>query len=560
MAVIASPQLIKDIQGRALSWTPSSAEPLNNGGVYVWYVKATDAYGTTKCSHGNIFKVEIFDRYLKIGEKLSEVLKEKGLSDELIGDVLREIASEDESESGKTVSKNSGYNTQDKIGIQGNEVGSNTWYGENAGTSLTTGYSNTFMGLNAGYNTTTGYHNTFVGRSAGRANIIGYGNTFIGTHAGELNTGNDNTFIGKDAGLFNNSGHDNTFIGKEAGHHNLSGNYNTFIGQEAGYWNVADYNTFIGQFSGVNNSSGNSNTFLGQSAGAANKWGDANTFIGRSAGVQTTTGYYNTFIGRAAGAANKTGYGNIFLGYYAGYFETGSNKLYISNSNTSSPLIYGEFDNEFVTINGTLNANDTNVKGVLDVNNDVIINGKLGVGTSSPNFSLEVETTRKDAIFGVDRTDGARTVLASRSNMGALGTLTNHPLVLATNASWRMRINTDDSLSMSNGASCTVAGVWTDASSRAYKENIHDLTIIEAKDALSELNPVKYNYKKDKDEDYLGFIAEDVPELVASKDRKGMSPMDVVAVLTKVAQEQQKTISELQKRITGLEKRTKTDK
>ena len=75
------------------------------------------------------------------------------------------------------------------------------------------------------------------------------------------------------------------------------------------------------------------------------------------------------------------------------------------------------------------------------------------------------------------------------------------------------------------------------------------------------------DYKKDKEEVCLGFIAEDVPELVASKDRKGMSPMDVVAVLTKVVQEQQRRdkeqqsiISELQKRLAELEKKTEIAK
>ena len=77
------------------------------------------------------------------------------------------------------------------------------------------------------------------------------------------------------------------------------------------------------------------------------------------------------------------------------------------------------------------------------------------------------------------------------------------------------------------------------------------------------LDPIRFNYKADKKEESLGFIAEDVPDLVASKDRKGMSPMDVVAVLTKVvqeqqklAEEQQKTIYKLQKRIDELERRS----
>jgi len=48
---------------------------------------------------------------------------------------------------------------------------------------------------------------------------------------------------------------------------------------------------------------------------------------------------------------------------------------------------------------------------------------------------------------------------------------------------------------------------------------------------------VKFAYKTDKTEKHVGFVAEEVPELVATKDRKGLSSMDIVAVLTKVVQE-----------------------
>jgi len=60
---------------------------------------------------------------------------------------------------------------------------------------------------------------------------------------------------------------------------------------------------------------------------------------------------------------------------------------------------------------------------------------------------------------------------------------------------------------------------------------------------------VRYNYKTDADEGYVGFIAEDVPALVATQDRKGLSPMDVVAVLTKIVQEQNERIAELEARL-----------
>ena len=130
-----------------------------------------------------------------------------------------------------------------------------------------------------------------------------------------------------------------------------------------------------------------------------------------------------------------------------------------------------------------------------------------------------------------------------------------------------MRLNSDQSLAMANGATCTAGGVWTDASSVELKENIHNLTSEEAMDALKGLNPVKYNYKSDNQEECVGFIAEEVPDLVASKDRRGMSPMDVVAVLTKVIQEQQKDINTLKRsnkqlyeQITKLMKLAKSDK
>jgi hypothetical protein len=72
-------------------------------------------------------------------------------------------------------------------------------------------------------------------------------------------------------------------------------------------------------------------------------------------------------------------------------------------------------------------------------------------------------------------------------------------------------------------------------------------------ETLTALQPVQFRYKTDPEENHVGFIAEDVPHLVASTDRKGMSAMDVVAVLTKVVQDQQKTIAELSRKVAALE-------
>ena len=106
-----------------------------------------------------------------------------------------------------------------------------------------------------------------------------------------------------------------------------------------------------------------------------------------------------------------------------------------------------------------------------------------------------------------------------------------------------------------------------DASSREYKNNINELNSSDAFETLEKLTPVTYFYKKEADERYVGFIAEEVPELVAMKNRKGLAAMEIVAVLTKVLKEQQTvnkkymdTITELQRKIKKLEKEVRSIK
>lgn len=103
-----------------------------------------------------------------------------------------------------------------------------------------------------------------------------------------------------------------------------------------------------------------------------------------------------------------------------------------------------------------------------------------------------------------------------------------------------------------NGAFLSAGGVWTDACSREYKQNIQSLDADAAMQTLKALTPVTYEYKKAPEEQHVGFIAEDAPDLVAAANHKGMAPMDVVAVLTKVVQEQQKTIDDLKAKVDEL--------
>ena len=121
------------------------------------------------------------------------------------------------------------------------------------------------------------------------------------------------------------------------GHSAKAGDNGASVGIRAGQDSTGTYNTNIGSYTGY-------------SSGV--KTYDYATLVGASAGRNITTGDYNTSIGYESGYTVGAGERNVFLGYRAGYSETGSNKLYISNSGTTTPLIYGEFDNKLCRVNG----------------------------------------------------------------------------------------------------------------------------------------------------------------------------------------------------------------
>ncbi len=207
---------------------------------------------------------------------------------------------------------------------------------------------NYFIGHRAGEAMETGLYNTFIGYEAGMKSYFGDGNIFLGFNTGHENqVGALNIFIGNETG-YNFTGQDdgeeNVFIGNTAGRNVSTVSNSIFIGTRAGF--MAGANTY-------------SNTFVGDRAGANGAMGSHNTLIGASAGFHST-GEYNTYLGSYAGQANYTGSNNVFIGYSAGSSETGNNKLFIDNSGTSTPLIWGDFLNRKVVINGNLTNNINN--------------------------------------------------------------------------------------------------------------------------------------------------------------------------------------------------------
>ena len=212
----------------------------------------------------------------------------------------------------------------------------------------------------------------------------------------------------------------------------------------------------------------------------------------------------------------------------------------------------------------------------------------IGMGTDSPEVNTSLHVRRSDGtakilVEEVNSTVAQRQLLELRNNGLAFlhytdtdqnktwrtGITTNNSYLVkqigqpgttnfqfsndGTNAFFGVGLNPTFPIHASSGAHLTVGGVWTNASSRNLKEDIHEITDTEAMAAIGKLQPVTYIYKNDKKERYAGFIAEDVPEIVAQNDRKSLSPMDIVAVLTKVVKGQNKLIDDMRTRLDKLE-------
>jgi len=183
------------------------------------------------------------------------------------------------------------------------------------------------------------------------------------------NDGTDNgssIFLGINAGANDDeSNNHNVGIGPNALSQNSTGSNNTAIGNEAMIFNSTGFqNTAVGQKAMNFNTSGSNNIAIGHKALRDNTTGAYNTVLGVSAG-ENLVGSSNVVLGYYAGY-NSTGDYNVFLGRFAGYNETNSNRLYIENSSSTNPLIYGEFDNDFLRINGDFEVEkNTNASAIV---------------------------------------------------------------------------------------------------------------------------------------------------------------------------------------------------
>ena len=340
------------------------------------------------------------------------------------------------------------------------------------------------------------------------SNSGGQFNTGVGAGTLLTNTADQNTATGAGALLSNTIGIDNTANGAFALFSNTTGSRNTATGVDALLTNNADFNTANGDSALASNTEGEGNIAVGGTALYNNTTGDFNTATGYRALIQNTTGSFNTANGKDALFSNSTGINNTATGLGALFSNTTGGNNTANGANALHNNTEG----------------DNNTALGLGAGFDITGSGNVCIGADVNGFAGESNITRIRNVYESVATE--RAVYVTSDNR--IGTL---------------------------------------SSSRRYKEQIKPME--KASEAIHELRPVSFRYKKEIDPTRslsFGLIAEEVarvsPDLV-TPDREGKPETvryeAVNAMLLneflkehRKVQEQANTIAELKNEIANL--------
>ena len=293
----------------------------------------------------------------------------------------------------------------------------------------------------------------------------------------------------------------NTAIGWSALSTNAAGSFNTATGAGALLFNIADDNTAFGAATLLFNITGTDNTAVGVAALSNNTMGQDNTATGAFALLSNTTGNFNTADGNSALFSNTSGNSNTADGFGSLDHNTTGD----ANTAVGTSALQDNVDGDNNTAIGLL---------ALSVNNSGSSNTAVGWNALASN------------------TTGLNNIAIGAAAGGAITTASN-AICIGTNLDGEDVSNScyiahifGATTSSGSAVFVNAAGkLGTSTSSRRFKEEIKPMD--ELSEALFDLKPVSFRYKKDIDPvgtSQLGLVAEDVdkvnPDLVV-RDKEG---------------------------------------
>jgi hypothetical protein len=179
--------------------------------------------------------------------------------------------------------------------------------------------------------------------------------------------------------------------------------------------------------------------------------------------------------------------------------------------------------------------------------------GKVGLGTWSPAYSVEMERTGQDAAFAVDRTDGATAILSSGTTGVRIGSVTNHNVDLV--------VNNTPVLTLNSLGNATLQGALSEYSDVNAKENFTSVNVYEVLNRLNGIPVMTWNYRIDTAQTlHMGPTAQDFYTAFSlGSDNLHIAPLDVngvslaaIQALTKITTDQKNHITQLETDNTAL--------
>ncbi len=379
--------------------------------------------------------------------------------------------------------------------------------------------------------------------------VVGGGlNNIVNAPYSNINAGRDNRISATNGysviggGFHNQVNHDFSVI--SGGRDNTANNPYTGIGggqnNTAGITTSGSYARVSG---GQNNSANTDYSTVG--GGLSNRAMGALGYDTVTGGLQNTaSGSYST-----VGGGEKNTASGLYSAVIGGTDNTAAGDYsWVSERNMQ---LTSAADQTFVW-----GYSDTPLPLSISASNAFIIAGgtnggstwwpNVGIRDLNPNCALEINANGTTDDYLSITAEVPNDVLVIKNN-GYIGVRKPTPSV----GTYAMQFGNANDAYLSGG------GVWTNGSSRKFKENIKPLTLQKAENTFEQLAPVTFNYKTNR-QTTAGFVAEDVPEILALNNRESLSSMDIVAVLTKVAQDQQQQIKTQKEKIEKIRNEIKT--